>query len=229
VPLSDLRSAPVECRAQDVARGVVRLWITGDVADTDAARVDRVLRDAEESASVILLDLRGAKLTATLRALVEMTDARTRMRRRRLVIIEQPAPGACSELMMLGLTARIMSLVDRSKRDGPGTSASSPMTQFERGGRIVVEVLAALDVAIAPELDAELERHTARGRSIILDLRAVRFMDSAGIRVLIDARNRAQRQGLGFAVLPSDAVTRTLEAANLLEQFAGQSAAFDVR
>ena len=220
MPLSDLTSTSVECRAQDVARGVVRLWITGDVADSDAAQVDRVLRDVEERASVILLDLRGARLTATLRALVELTDARTRRRRRRLVIIEQPVPGACSELTMLGLTARIMSLVDRSKRDGPGTSASTSITQFERGGRVVVEVLAALDIAIGPELDAELERHAARGRSIILDLRAVPFLDSTGIRVLIDARNRARREGLGFAVLPSDAVTRTLEAANLLQQFA---------
>jgi anti-sigma B factor antagonist len=219
----------MECRAQAVARDVVRVWITGEVASDDTTEVDQLLRDVEDRCSVILLDLRAAPLTSTLRALVETTDARTRMRRRRLVILEQPVPGAGSELELLGLTAKIMSLVDRSKRDGAGTSGSSSITRFERGRRIVVEVLAALDIALGPELDAELAMHAARGRSIVLDLRAVQFMDSTGIRVLIEARERARQESLGFAILPSDAVTRTLEAANLGKQFAGQPAPFDLR
>jgi anti-anti-sigma factor len=228
MPRSEFGSAAVECRAQDVARDVVRVWITGSVADEDAAGIDRLLCDVERRASVILLDLRAAPLTAALRALIEAADTRTRARRRRLVILEQPVPGAHSELALLGLTARIMSLEDLSERDR-GASPASPIARFERGRRVVVEVLAALDGAVTPELDAELAMHAARGRSIVLDLRAVRFMDSAGVRVLVDARDRAQERSLGFAVLPSDAVTRTLEAANLRHLLAWQPASPPLR
>jgi anti-anti-sigma factor len=95
--------------------------------------------------------------------------------------------------------------------------------------RVVVDVHGALDIAVGPELDAELAAHTALGRSLVVDLRAVDFMDSTGIRILIDAFNRARDRGLGFELLTSDAVDRTLEIVHLRHHFAPLQAVADAQ
>jgi anti-anti-sigma factor len=93
----------------------------------------------------------------------------------------------------------------------------------------MVAVVGALDIALGPELDAELAAHVARGRSIVRNSRAVPLMNSTGIRVLIEALNRARARSLRFELLGSDAVDRTLEVAHLGHHFSGQSASVEAR
>lgn len=69
-------------------------------------------------------------------------------------------------------------------------------------GIALVGLSGALDAAthrqVAAELDAVFE---ARPAGILLDLRDVDFLGSAGIALLINARHRAGRLGVPFAVV----------------------------
>ena len=210
---------------QEIAAGVMRLWVTGRVDAEAAPEIGRALRTAQEAAAITVLDLRAASMTPALRQLIEVADGYARMHRRRLLILEQPAADGPSALAAMGLTARIMTIGTPAVRHGAGAS----IARTERGGQMVVDVVGALDVAIGRELDAELAEHAACGRSLVLDLRAVRFMDSTGIRVLIDAFNRAREQGIGCELLASDAVIRTLESARLRRASEPLQAVVDAR
>jgi anti-anti-sigma factor len=212
---ADIEPATIGCRVHEIAAGVMRLWVTGRVDAEAAPEVGHALRTAQDAAAITVLDLRAASLTPALQQLIEAADGYARMHRRRLVILEQPVAGAPSALAAMGLTATIMTIGTPAARDGAGVSVA----RTERDGRMVVDVIGALDMAIGPELDAELAEHAACGRSLVLDLRAVRFMDSTGIRVLIDAFNRARVRGIGCELLASDAVNRTLESARLRQHF----------
>ena len=76
--------------------------------------------------------------------------------------------------------------------------ARPPAFKFETseaGPRVAVAVHGELDLATAPELDAEFERVAALDglELVIVDLRELAFMDSAGLETLLklDARTRA--------------------------------------
>jgi anti-anti-sigma factor len=216
---ADIEPATFACRAQEIAAGVVRIWVTGRIDAEAAPAVGRTLRTAQEAAAIAVVDLRAAFMTPPLLELIEAADGHARMHRRRLVILEQPAAGTPSALLALGLTARIMTIGTPAAPDGAGAPVTSPIARTQRGGRMVVDIVGALDMVIGPELDAELASHAAHGRSLVLDLRAVRFMDSMGIRVLRDAFDRARDGGLGCELLASDAVNRILETAQLRQHF----------
>jgi anti-sigma B factor antagonist len=219
VPPTDTQPATFGCRAQEIAAGVWRVWVTGHVDPPAALEVGRTLRTTQEAAAVTMLDVRAASLTPALRDLLETADERAVTNRRRLVILEQPAAGAGSELAALGLRAKLMTITESEERLFAGAAFPPPAAPSRRGERVVVDVQGALDIAIGPELEAELAAHAALGRSLVLDLRAVEFMDSTGIRILIDAFDRARDRGLGFELLSSDAVDRTLEVAHLRDYF----------
>lgn len=83
------------------------------------------------------------------------------------------------------------------------TEHAPPTTTTELpGGVPLLSVVGALDAAthrqVAAALDALLDR---RPVAVLLDLRAVDFLGSAGIAVLINARHRASRLGVPFAVV----------------------------
>ena len=63
------------------------------------------------------------------------------------------------------------------------------------GPIVVVTVSGELDITTAPLLAEELREVQQSGSVLVVDLRAVEFMDSAGLRVLIDAAD-AQRGDL---------------------------------
>jgi anti-sigma B factor antagonist len=70
-----------------------------------------------------------------------------------------------------------------------------------------------LDIATAPRLREQIDRLRRRGRTVIVDLSAVTFMDSTGLAMLMSA------QEAGDAALtlrrPSAAVRRVFELAGL--------------
>lgn len=56
---------------------------------------------------------------------------------------------------------------------------------------------------------------------LVLDLRALDFLDSTGVRTLVEASRECQDSGRGFALLsPTGAVRRILELTRLSERFA---------
>jgi anti-anti-sigma factor len=84
-------------------------------------------------------------------------------------------------------------------------------------GEWQVAVHGEVDLATAPALDKELARH--RGR-VVVDLRKVPFMDSSGLRVLLNHKLRLEETGghLRLLVNTSD-IMRLFELTGLRESF----------
>jgi anti-anti-sigma factor len=58
-----------------------------------------------------------------------------------------------------------------------------------------------------------------RGRRVVADLEGLTFIDSAGLRLILEARARCEREGLGFAIVPGKGqVRRAFELAGLDQQ-----------
>lgn len=77
-----------------------------------------------------------------------------------------------------------------------------------------------LDLATAPEMEAEILPALAQGRDVILDLSELTFMDSTGVRTIVTARQAATESGARLLVVrpPSDsAVSRVIEISGIAE------------
>lgn len=105
---------------------------------------------------------------------------------------------------------------------GPAANHAFSIT-IERaaGGTVQVDVEGDVDLATAPQLQVALlaeVAEAARPGEISVNLTRVRFLDAVGIGALIDARNAAQRAGLGFSVHnPRPIVRRVVDALGLAE------------
>jgi anti-sigma B factor antagonist len=83
--------------------------------------------------------------------------------------------------------------------------------------RTIVAVRGELDLATAPELEVALLPPLEGGASVALDLRALEFMDSTGVRVIVAAHLAAQEHAatLTVVVIPDGPVARVLEISGL--------------
>ncbi len=76
-----------------------------------------------------------------------------------------------------------------------------------------------LDLATAPELeDKILAAVREGGRSVILDLRELTFMDSTGVRTIVAAHKAAEEAGTELRVVRPDAgnpVSRVIEISGI--------------
>jgi anti-sigma B factor antagonist len=77
-------------------------------------------------------------------------------------------------------------------------------TETIRHGRTArVVVRGALDIASAPGLQAALDAAIESGIArLVVDLRELDFMDSAGLSVALNLSRRAQRSGFEVAFIP---------------------------
>jgi anti-sigma B factor antagonist len=74
-----------------------------------------------------------------------------------------------------------------------------------------------LDIATQGELRAALERQAAQG-AVTLDLAGLSFLDTSGLRLILETAEAARREGFAFAVLPgSPAIQRLFEIAGVTE------------
>jgi anti-sigma B factor antagonist len=84
--------------------------------------------------------------------------------------------------------------------------------------RVVLELHGELDLLGAPLLQEHLEQVEADAPGIVvLDLQELQFVDSAGLRVILAAHERSQRQGWALAL------TRGSEQVQRLFTIAGVS------
>jgi anti-sigma B factor antagonist len=83
----------------------------------------------------------------------------------------------------------------------------------------LVRVAGEIDLATAPELSAALDKVIADGRAIVLDLSDVEFIDTTGVRVMLDARRAITdgRRELTVVAPPDSASRRLLELTELLD------------
>jgi anti-anti-sigma factor len=84
-----------------------------------------------------------------------------------------------------------------------------------RAGEAIVRLRGDIDLGIAARLSNYLG-DLARGRSVVIDLRGVRFIDSSGMAVLMQARNTAIANGRDITLRnPGPSVANTLAVAGL--------------
>ena len=85
--------------------------------------------------------------------------------------------------------------------------------EHNQGAAAVVAVGGELDLRTSPELEERLTRAFDGGAElVILDLRQIEFMDSAGLRVVLSAHQRAHETGRRFALVRgADQVERVLK------------------
>lgn len=74
-----------------------------------------------------------------------------------------------------------------------------------------VTVVGEVDLATAPRLRAALEEAAGSGTGIQVDLRAVRYLDSAGMAALFEFSSH----GMSVRVAPGSIVARVLEISGL--------------
>lgn len=84
---------------------------------------------------------------------------------------------------------------------------------------VMVGVDGELDLLTAPRLATRLNRVMREsGGDVVVDLRELEFIDSAGLQVLLGARRRLTRASRNLAVLCDDGpVRRVIELARLVE------------
>lgn len=78
-----------------------------------------------------------------------------------------------------------------------------------------------IDAHTAPELARHLDPLPDGDGDIVLDVAGIEFIDSSGLRVLVEANQRAAAAGRRLVIrTPSAAVTRLLEISGLTEHLA---------
>jgi anti-anti-sigma factor len=83
---------------------------------------------------------------------------------------------------------------------------------------LVIVAEGELDLVGAPALAAALPEDG--DGAVIVDMAGVGFMDSSGLRALLEARQASLEAGRAFAISrPSDAVRRVLELVDLTREF----------
>ena len=87
----------------------------------------------------------------------------------------------------------------------------------KQGGHTVLAARGEIDIAAVPSFRDQLRRLVDDGSSsIVIDLSGVQFIDSAGLRVLVDGLTRARRRDADLRVAcPSASVRRTFEISGL--------------
>jgi anti-sigma B factor antagonist len=86
------------------------------------------------------------------------------------------------------------------------------------GDRHVIALAGELDMASVPDVDAELASLEGGSRlaTVVIDLRSVTFIDSSGLRLVLEASRRADTATYQLALLrPGDRVFRAFEISGI--------------
>lgn len=94
------------------------------------------------------------------------------------------------------------------------------MTVDQRDGVKVVELQGDLDTTTVPSVHAGLIAEVADGVRLVLDLHGVRYMSSAGLRLMLSVYRKAQERGGDLVLVGlSDAIRDTMEVTGFLNFF----------
>jgi anti-sigma B factor antagonist len=106
-------------------------------------------------------------------------------------------------------------------REGSSVMGLGPQLVLETtriGDNDVIVVSGEIDLASAPRVELALEPYS--GQPVVLDLRRVEFIDSAGLKVLLSQRSRIEESGGDLRlVVGHGAVGRLLELTGVSEAF----------
>ena len=69
------------------------------------------------------------------------------------------------------------------------------ITKYTEGTKLTIALEGRLDTTTAPELEAELSTSLDGVKELILDLKELVYLSSAGLRVVLGAQKRMNKQG----------------------------------
>jgi anti-anti-sigma factor len=76
-----------------------------------------------------------------------------------------------------------------------------------------------LDFASTFDVELRLEEAIKRADHVVVDLRPVSFMDTTGMRALLEARKQAEREGVKLELVPGQPqVQQVFEVTGLLDE-----------
>jgi anti-anti-sigma factor len=82
----------------------------------------------------------------------------------------------------------------------------------------VVTIAGRVDSATAPTMDAELEKTVSGNKKVVLDLKDVEYMSSAGVRAIVKALRQAHKNRGGLKLArPSDPIVEILHTIGMME------------
>ena len=77
--------------------------------------------------------------------------------------------------------------------------------------RTVIEIVGRLDTITAPALDKTIQEDIGDTKELILDIKGVEYISSAGLRVLLSAQKKMQKIGSMKVINVCEAVMEVLE------------------
>jgi anti-sigma B factor antagonist len=96
--------------------------------------------------------------------------------------------------------------LDADRRRGEPADRPFTIEQSEQGGRAQLVLTGELDLATAPKLEDALTRLCEAGvREIEIDLGAIDFIDSTGLRAILVAKDTCAKAGIEFFLVPARA------------------------
>jgi anti-sigma B factor antagonist len=75
------------------------------------------------------------------------------------------------------------------------------VTRHRAGEAVVVVPAGEIDLATIDELDGQLQAAGAESAQVVLDLREVTFIDSAGLRLVLQSSRELEQAGAALAVV----------------------------
>jgi anti-anti-sigma factor len=111
-----------------------------------------------------------------------------------------------------------------------GTNEQLRMVSRRAADRVVLTLMGELDMANAPLLQSAIEEpELADTKTVVLDLDGLTFLDSTGLRIILETREQCWRRGQEFAVTPgSQQVQRLLSVTGVGEHLRTLASADDV-
>jgi anti-sigma B factor antagonist len=76
---------------------------------------------------------------------------------------------------------------------------------------IVIEVAGRLDTITAPALDKTISEDAANAKNLVLDLKGLEYISSAGLRVLLSAQKKMMKDGSMKLINVCEAVMEVFE------------------
>ncbi len=89
----------------------------------------------------------------------------------------------------------------------------------DREGTVVLSLVGELDISSSPDLERALTQAEGDApATVVLDLSGLTFMDSSGLRAVLEADQRARADGRRLAVVPGPPAVRRVFTVTLLDR-----------
>jgi anti-sigma B factor antagonist len=89
-------------------------------------------------------------------------------------------------------------------------SSDLKVTRRRDGDAVIVTPEGEIDLATTAMVRAELAAARGEARRVVLDLRGVGFMDSSGLRLLVEAQHAAEQDGSSLTLVRGPAPVQRL-------------------